>query len=240
MTGSILLVTKLKGGAGATTIARELAIAATISGYRVGMIDLDGQGGITRWWNRRNVPTAQQDLPANTGINPDLLEIAVGDIPRRTKALRSSFDLIVINSPPTVHDAVRQVAAVSDLALVPTRPTTDDLDAVGPIVRLLRDTIDLGFVLTQVPGGGRSRDGAEAYELLAKLAPVFGRTSSRLDYPRAAATGSTAFEGRSPAADEVCALWNTLRDRLKFTASRRKPMASSRDRVTAAGGDHAA
>lgn len=63
MPGRNLLVTKLKGGAGATTTARELAVVATRWLHRVALIDLDAQGGVTRWWNRRNPAQAQQGLP---------------------------------------------------------------------------------------------------------------------------------------------------------------------------------
>ncbi len=106
------------------------------------------------------------------------------------------------------------MAAAVDLALIPSRPTVDDLDAVGPIARLLRGVVDIGFVLTQVPGGRRSRDGAEALERLAGLAPVLGRTSLRLDYPRPAGAGGTGFESGGAAEEEIGELWQAIHDRL--------------------------
>ena len=99
---------------------------------------------------------------------------------------------------------LRAVAGSADLALIPARPTVDDLDAVGPIARLLRGVVDMGFVLTQVPGGRRSRDGAEALERLAGLAPVLGRTSLRLDYPRPAGVGQHRFRGWRDGAGRDC------------------------------------
>jgi chromosome partitioning protein len=229
MTGRILLVTKLKGGAGATTTVRELAVAAAAVPLRVALIDLDGQGGITRWWNRRNAQ------PAET-VNPDLLQIAAADLPAKVPALRRAYDLTLIDSPPTVHDTIRAIGAAADLALVPSRPTTDDLDAVGPVVRLLRGAVDLGFVLTQIPGGGRSRDAAEAHELLARLAPVFGRMTLRIDYPRGAGAGRTGFEAGGTAQEEVTALWQTLAERLSIQSPRHDGIKASHDAVSAVGG----
>ena len=211
MPGKVVLVTKLKGGSGATTTCRELAAAAVGAGLQVALVDLDSQGGLTRWWSRR---TKEAD-PAT--VNPALLEISADRIPASAKALRSRYDLVIIDSPPTVHATIKAVAAVADLALIPSRPTVDDLDAVGPIARLLRGTVDVGFILTQVPGGRRSRDGAEAFERLASLAPVLGRTSFRLDYPRPAAAGRTGFEDGGAAHDEVAELWSTLVERLSIT-----------------------
>ena len=140
-----------------------------------------------------------------------------------------------MDSPPSVHATVRAVAGAADLALVPSRPTVDDLDAVGPIVRLLRGVCDLGFLLTQVPGGMRSRDGAEALTRLASLAPVLGRTSFRLDYPRPASAGRTGFEEGGVPRVEIGALWETIAERLdmttedRSTSSRDDDMKSSKD-----------
>jgi chromosome partitioning protein len=213
-TGRILLVTKLKGGSGATTTCRELAAAAVAHGLDVALVDLDGQGGLTRWWSRRT-RDAEDPRPS-----PTLLEIPVERLPMAATGLRQRYGLTVIDSPPSVHAAIRAVAAVSDLALVPSRPTVDDLDAVGSVTRLLRGTCDQGFALTQVPGGRRSRDGAEALQRLAALAPVFGSTSFRLDYPRPAAKGSTGYEFGTMAHLEVAALWKAVAERLGIASSR--------------------
>jgi chromosome partitioning protein len=148
--GRIILVCKLKGGAGATTTCRELAAAAVAAGLHVALVDLDSQGGLTRWWSRRT-----KDEGAD-GINPLLLELPADRIAAAATQLRQRFGLTVIDSPPTVHETIRAVASSADLALIPARPTVDDLDAVGPIARLLRGVVDMGFVLTQVPGGRRA------------------------------------------------------------------------------------
>ncbi|SDB20183.1 chromosome partitioning protein [Belnapia rosea] len=206
--GRILLVTKLKGGSGATTTCRELAAAAVAHGLDVALIDLDGQGGLTRWWSRRTRDAEGQRS------RPTLLEIPIERLPTAAGGLRRRYGLTVIDSPPSVHAAIRAVAVVSDLALVPSRPTVDDLDAVGPVARLLRGACDQGFILTQVPGGKRSRDGAEALQRLAALAPVFGSTSARLDYSRPAAKGRTGYEFGTMAHHEIAALWRTVAERL--------------------------
>jgi chromosome partitioning protein len=222
--GRIILVCKLKGGAGATTTCRELAVAAVSTGLHVALVDLDSQGGLTRWWSRRT-----KDKGAD-GINPLLLELPVDRIAAAAAQLRQRFGLTVIDSPPTVHETIRAVASSADLALIPARPTVDDLDAVGPIARLLRGIVDMGFVLTQVPGGRRSRDGAEALERLAGLAPVLGRTSLRLDYPRPAGTGSTGFEGGGTAQGEIAELWRAILERLDIKPNE-ELMTLSRDTV---------
>ena len=179
--GRLILVAKLKGGSGATTTCRELAAAALYDGRKVAMIDLDGQGGLSRWWNRRTAPGGEGEVQRPV---PDLLQLTAAQIPAAARGLRERYDLVVIDSPPSVHETIRVVAAASDLALIPSRPTVDDLDAVGPIARLLHGVVDHGFVLTQVPAVRGSRDGAEALQRLAERAPVLGRTTFRSDYSR--------------------------------------------------------
>lgn len=232
MKGSVIVVAKLKGGSGATTTCRELAAAALSDGKSVALIDLDAQGSLARWWNRRTKEENRSEK-----ATPDLLQMPAEQIPAAAAKLRSKYDLVLVDSPPTVHETIRTVAAASDLALIPSRPTIDDLDATGPIARLLHGVVDFGFVLTQVPGP-RSRDGAEAFELLASRAPVLGRTTFRLDYSRPPASGSTGFEAGEAAHQEVGALYKRVIDRLSLredvtTAQPEKVRTGTRKRVVA-------
>ena len=207
--GKIILVCKLKGGAGATTLCRELAVAAVAAGLKVGLIDLDAQGGLTRWWNRRT-----KSADAGTAA-PELLEIPAAQIPMGADALRAAFDITIIDSPPSLHNSIGVVAADADLALIPSRPNVDDLDAVGPIFRLLHGVVDIGFVLTQVPGK-RSVDGGEALERLAARAPVLGRTTFRAAYSRPPAAGRTGYETDETVREEIGALFALARERLSL------------------------
>src|SRR4051794_30801560 len=105
--GNIILVCKLKGGAGATTTVRELAVAAIAEGLKVGVIDLDAQGGLTRWWNRRT-KTSENDQS-----RPELLHMPAEQIPSRAGALRTTYDLVLIDSPPSVHATISHVASAA-------------------------------------------------------------------------------------------------------------------------------
>src|SRR3954447_9857362 len=219
--GKIILVCKLKGGAGATTSVRELAAAAVAGGLRVGVIDLDGQGGLTRWWNRRT-KTSETDTR-----RPELLQMPAEQIHSRAGALRAAYDLVLIDSPPSVHATISNVASAVDLAIIPSRPNVDDLDAVGPIFRLLHGVVDIGFVLTQVPGR-RSLDGAEAVERPAARGPVLGRTTFRAAYSRPPGAGSTGFESDDTASEEIGGIYTLIRERLGLTEN---PIPRSGDRA---------
>ena len=226
--GRLILVAKLKGGSGATTTCRELAVAALQDGRKVALIDLDGQGGLSRWWNRRTAQVADGNVPRKA---PELLQLTAAQIPGAAKGLRERYDLVVIDSPPSVHETIRTVAAACDLALIPSRPTVDDLDAVGPIARLLHGVVDHGFVLTQVPAVRGSRDGAEALQRLAERAPVLGRTTFRSDYSRPPGYGATGFEEGTAARQEISELYARVVERLGITSSQDNVIKSSRRNV---------
>jgi chromosome partitioning protein len=48
-----ILVLSGKGGAGKTTLARELGVAGALADRRVALVDLDPQVGLTGWYGRR-------------------------------------------------------------------------------------------------------------------------------------------------------------------------------------------
>ena len=226
--GRLILVAKLKGGSGATTTCRELAVAAMQDGRKVALVDLDGQGGLSRWWNRRTAPAVEGEVQRAA---PDLLQLTAAQIPAAAKGLRQRYGLVVIDSPPSIHETIRTVAAACDLALIPARPTVDDLDAVGPIARLLHGVVDHGFVLTQVPPARGSRDGAEALQRLAERAPVLGRTTFRADYSRPASYGATGFEEGAAARQEIGELYDRVAERLMMTSSHDNRITAPRRHV---------
>jgi chromosome partitioning protein len=115
-----IMVAKQKGGVGATTLARELGVAAAAAGQRVVFLDLDPQGTLRGWWNRR---TEGQEGDPNPGLaSPPPSELAAAlDTLRAGKT-----DLCIVDTPPSVHPFLGGVMRLADLILLPTRPTTDD------------------------------------------------------------------------------------------------------------------
>lgn len=52
-----ILTVAQKGGAGKTTLARNLSVAAAQDGLKVLCLDLDPQGSLRAWWESRNADT---------------------------------------------------------------------------------------------------------------------------------------------------------------------------------------
>jgi chromosome partitioning protein len=198
-----IMIAKQKGGSAATTVARELGVVAAAAGQRVVFIDLDPQGTLRSWWNRRTEG-------AEGDPNPALATPAPAQMVDALDQLRiAGVDLCIIDTPPSVHAFLGSVMRLADLILLPTRPTTDDLDALPGVLDLVEDTgRPFAFIVTQAPAG-KSRLYDDAVPVLAQRGRVAPPLRLRADFPVAAASGRTATEiaPKGKAAEEVHALW---------------------------------
>jgi chromosome partitioning protein len=201
----ISLVTQ-KGGSGKSTLCVSLAVAALEAGRTVCILEMDKQATATQWSQAR-----KGEPPEVSPITVDRLDYAIGTL--RTAACDFVFiDTTGIDSPGT-NAAIR----VSDLCLIPCRPTPADLRAMQPtlgaIQRLERD---FAFVLNQTPPKSyRVRDTAEGLKVLGIMAEV--NIVMRNDHQDAIGTGQgvTEFNPEGAAAAEMRRLWAWIDNRTK-------------------------
>jgi chromosome partitioning protein len=141
-----------KGGAGKTTVAIHLAIAAEQCGVRTAVFDLDPQASATSWADQRKSP-APVVVPAQTSRLPNLLE----------QAAAQSADLVLIDSAPNADAASLAAARAADLILIPCRPAAFDLNAIGTTLNLATVAGKPAWVvLNAVPPKGRLGEEAAA------------------------------------------------------------------------------
>ncbi len=120
-----------KGGAGKSTLARQLAVLAGEEDASI-LIDRDPQETSTKWWQRR------QSLQPTPG-RPDLLDLDGTDLTAAAAALRKrAGGAVFVDTRPAVAEPEAEAARVADLVIVPVRPSPDDLEAVGETLKILR------------------------------------------------------------------------------------------------------
>lgn len=217
-----IMVAKQKGGVGATTLARELGVAAATAGKSVVLVDLDPQGTLRGWWNRRTEGAQGDPNPALAAPAPAGMAEALGQL------RAAGADLCIIDTPPSVHPFLGAVMRLADLILLPTRATTDDLDALPAVLDLVEESgRPFVFVVTQA-APGRSRLYDDALPVLAQRGRVAPPLRIRADFPVAAASGRTATEvaPKSKAAVEVAALWQFVAGDLARARKRASAPAS--------------
>ncbi len=202
----VITMASQKGGSGKTTLAGHLAVAAGRAGVgRVVVIDTDPQGSLSDWWNARTPETPEF---VQTGVDRLADDLATLD--------SMGVELAIIDTPPAITSTISQVVAVSDLVVVPTRPSPHDLRAAGATVDLVeRAGKPLVFVVNSAKM--RARITSEAAIALSQHGTVAPTTiHERTDFAAAMIDGRTAMElprsGKS--AGEIAELWRYLADRL--------------------------
>lgn len=120
-----------KGGAGKSTLARQLSVLAGEEG-RAMIIDRDPQGTASSWYARR------QELP-QVPEQPELLDLGNTPVSRAVEALRGEGEglTLFLDTRPAVGPAESEIAKAADVIVVPVRPSFDDLDAVTQTLDML-------------------------------------------------------------------------------------------------------
>jgi chromosome partitioning protein len=201
----ISMVTQ-KGGSGKSTLCVSLAVAAHDAGRTVCILEMDKQATVTQW-----AQTRAGKPPEVAQITADKLEAIMG----RLKG--AEYDFVFVDTPGIDSPGTNSAIRVSDLCLIPCRPTPADLRAMAPTLAVIhRLGKDFAFILNQTPPKGyRVRDTAEGLKVLGMLAEV--NVVMRNDHQDAIGSGQgvTEFNPEGAAADEVRRLWAWIDNRTK-------------------------
>src|SRR5580693_4718844 len=108
-----------KGGAGKTTLAIHLAVAAEMAHKSAAVIDLDPQASATSWKDLR-----EGETPV----------VASAQVTRLVQVLEAAAkhgaDIAIIDTAPHSESAALAAARAADLILIPCRPAILDLRAI--------------------------------------------------------------------------------------------------------------
>jgi len=132
----------LKGGAGKSTVVQSLAVCAVQQGQKTLIVELDPQGSLKNWSNRRehSEPEVLQTLPQS-----------LGDVLSEAEAANTNW--VFIDTPG--HDTSTAAAAAqhADLILIPCRvQSMKDFDSVMLTLAEANRTDKPAYVLmNQVP-----------------------------------------------------------------------------------------
>ncbi len=193
----------VKGGVGKSTLCRESGIRATLMGKKVLLIELDHQGNLTKSFNvnAHEYPVLIDLLEDNTldiknsivnilpglDILPSRYDNSVLDnfimlkgIPlqkvlnAKIEPLRKEYDLIMIDCPPSLGQAVAAAVLSSDLIVMPTTPcdfSDSGIDITKTeVTKMLKDydapLVPMKIILNEFDN--RERDSRDTYTNLIK------------------------------------------------------------------------
>ncbi len=184
----------------------HVAVQAELLGEGpVALLDADPQGSLADWWNERRNET------------PVFIHTTISKLRDDAERLRDlGVELLIVDTPPAITSTISEVMAISDLVVIPTRPSPHDLRSVARSVDLAER---LGKPLVFVVNGASSRANITSESVIAlsqhgTLAPSI--IHQRSDFASSMIDGRTVMEipRKSPSADEIAALWRYLKERL--------------------------
>lgn len=200
MAGGIITVAQQKGGAGKTTLAAHLAVAWAETGRRVAIVDIDPQGSLSRWHDRRR--------SAGNGVGDALTHVRITGwrTQREVERLAREHDMVVVDSPPHAETEARIAVRSAALVLVPVQPSPMDLWATEPTLALAREEkVPVLLVVNRVPPRARLADALIGR--LGELGAPVARThiGNRIQYAAVLAEGLGVTEAakRTRAAEEM-------------------------------------
>ena len=196
-----ILIAAQKGGAGKTTLARNLAVAAGQDGRNVLCLDLDPQGSLRGWWESRE---AEAPFMLARDPVPCMLKDSLA-------AAQKQFDLCIIDTPPAASEWLPEAFRTADLVLIPVRPSPDDLRSVGTTLAAANEARrPVAFVLSQAPRARITEAAARVLSQHGRLAPV--SIVQRVAYAETGATGQAVTETKDKKAGaEIAALWGYVK-----------------------------
>lgn len=123
----IVTVFNEKGGAGKTTLSCNLAHALALRGFDVQLLDLDGQRAATQWATAQRKP----DVPP-FGASVWSGDMFSGEqLTEEVRKFSEKYDVIIADCAPSVeNESTWAMLLVSDLALIPTKLSKIDMDAL--------------------------------------------------------------------------------------------------------------
>jgi chromosome partitioning protein len=207
----VIALASQKGGSGKTTIAAHLAVqAGRVKQGPAVLVDTDPQASLGEWWRER-----KDEAPALATVKFDALNANLAELRSYGTAVA------IIDTPPALAASIERVIAVSDLVLIPARPSPHDLRAVAATVAMASGA---GKPILFVVNGAAPRANitAEAVAALSehgRVAPII--LYQRTDYAASMIDGRTVMEtspsGRS--AREVAELWKYVYTQLRKQAA---------------------
>lgn len=179
-----LALVSQKGGAGKTTLALHLAVAAHRAGLQVAIADLDPQSSAWKWSERR------KEHPEAVVTSAEQLDHL------KAQAAAGGLDLLIIDSAPHADRPALVACKAADLVLIPCRASILDIDAIGQTHDLTTIARKPSWVVFNACNTSTEFDLEEARGGLQERGiPVYPRAIyQRVSFSRGFIPGKTAVE----------------------------------------------
>ena len=203
-----------KGGAGKTTLAVHLSVAAERAGHTTAMIDLDPQESAMMWKDIREFDTPSV-ISAHAPRLPKLLEVAE----------QNGATLTILDTAPYAESVALAAAREATIVLIPCRPAALDLRSIRSTIDIVRlAKVPAVVILNAVPAHGDLA--AQARQAIANYGIPCAPHSlgHRIAFSHAITDGLTVqeFEPKGKASNEVHTLYEYLANEMEVAHASKK------------------
>jgi len=215
----IIAVISQKGGAGKTTLALNLAIASELAGKPAAIFDLDPQASSMGWKDSR-----VEESPAVISLHSARISHYL------ETARQSGAKLVIFDTAPHSQKDALEAAQVSDLILIPCKPSLVDLRAISSSVKISQLAGKPAVaILTQTQARGSLTDEAaeaiKSYEV--DLAPMTIGNRMVFIHAFTAGKGVLEIEPQSKASEEITTLFSFITNLMENNNHGSKTKSSS-------------
>ncbi|MEE4379040.1 MAG: AAA family ATPase [Candidatus Competibacteraceae bacterium] len=197
----IVSIVSQKGGAGKTTMAINLAVAASSGGGKVTVVDLDPQATASNWGDRRE------------HASPEIVSAQAARLNQIIKRMDGRTEWAFVDTPPAISNTTLAAVKVADAILIPSRAAIFDLDTLAATLELVQmGKKTANVVLNAIPH--RGQDAQEAKEVIADygadIVPISLGHRAAFQHAATLGLGVLEYEPNGKAAKEIKGLYDWL------------------------------
>lgn len=190
---SIISIVQVKGGAGRSTIATNLA-GCLSEGKKVALVDCDMPQGTSAAWAAIRLADQPHCLTLATASNHKELVERVGQ-------LDANHDIIVLDGPPRIAEMTRAMLILSHLCLIPLGASAAEIWATSDLLETfkeaikVRPNIDARILWTRIRGSTKlAKELSSAAQSELELPEMKAKLGYRVAFPEVLARGMTVME----------------------------------------------
>jgi len=185
-------ITNLKGGVGKSTITQNLAVCFAHLGYKVVIVDTDTNQNSLAWYGARD-----EDLP-----NVNVVGVSESEaLSKSIENLHQDYDIVLIDGTPNLSKMATRIILVSDILLIPIRPSGQDFRTMDEFFKRLdeakafRENIPAYMVLNEFSNQKRVHEGIfSKIESSFEIPVLESKINSRVAYAEVSIIGKGVYE----------------------------------------------
>lgn len=125
----IISITNLKGGSGKTTISIHLAVSLKQRGFRTCILDTDHEQRSSMKWSSDRSEDA---------IHIPVYGMEIKQIVKEVNKIKQDHDVVIIDGAPKLQDHAENLMVVSDIVIIPMKPSILDFRSTEEFIKSFR------------------------------------------------------------------------------------------------------